>query len=218
MKAAATCRPFRGNQGHLDGVDDLRQQRQEPGLCAHFCSGEGTAMPTGLRALSRNPAMRCSAFSAEKPHIPRPPRPPALLTAAANAGVLIEPIGACRIGQRRFSRSVSALRGHIVLLQYMGWRNAVSLTYCPVGTGSRPALSSNVSKSDRPFDKHVELASRRLCSGRNARVDASLTAFGSSHGAHSWIQQPLAKRMHHPCSPSPRRSPSREASAFTRSS
>jgi hypothetical protein len=42
----------------------------------------------------RKPAMRRAACSAEQPHMPRPPSPPALLTAAARAGVLIEPIGA----------------------------------------------------------------------------------------------------------------------------
>jgi pyruvoyl-dependent arginine decarboxylase len=72
-----------------------------------------------------------------------------------------------------------------------------SVTYCPEGTGSRPALFCNVSKSDRPFDKRVKLASWRVCSGRNpiqvATVDAARTAFESSTDAHSVIQQPLGK-------------------------
>src|ERR1043166_2034021 len=57
--------------------------------------------------------MRRSASSAENPHIPRPPRPPALLTAAARAGVLSPPIGACRIGHLRLSRSVNAFLDHM---------------------------------------------------------------------------------------------------------
>ena len=35
------------------------------------------------------------------------------MTAAASAGVLALPIGACRIGHLRFSRSVTAFFGHI---------------------------------------------------------------------------------------------------------
>jgi len=46
-------------------------------------------------------------------HMPSPPSPPALLTAAASAGVLISPIGACMIGHSRCSRSVSALDDHM---------------------------------------------------------------------------------------------------------
>jgi hypothetical protein len=61
------------------------------------------------------PAMRRSASSAENPHIPNPPRPPALPTAAASAGVVMCPIGACKIGHLRFSRSVNRFRDHIVL-------------------------------------------------------------------------------------------------------
>jgi hypothetical protein len=36
-----------------------------------------------------------------------------LLTAAASAGVLSQPIGACRMGQRMFNLSVRTLLGHI---------------------------------------------------------------------------------------------------------
>ena len=57
--------------------------------------------------------MRLSASYAEKPHMPMPPSPPALLTAAASAGVLSHPMGAWKIGQRMFSRSVKAFRGHM---------------------------------------------------------------------------------------------------------
>src|SRR5436190_2405380 len=46
--------------------------------------------------------------------MPSPPSPPALLTAAASAGVLALPIGACRIGHLRFSLSVRALEGHML--------------------------------------------------------------------------------------------------------
>src|SRR5215470_16405155 len=60
--------------------------------------------------------MRRSASSGEKPHMPSAPSPPALLTAAARAGVVIEPIGACRIGHLRFSLSVGALLDHMPLL------------------------------------------------------------------------------------------------------
>jgi hypothetical protein len=37
-----------------------------------------------------------------------------LLTAAASAGVLSQPMGACRIGHLRVSRSVKAFRCHII--------------------------------------------------------------------------------------------------------
>src|SRR5438270_13845088 len=57
--------------------------------------------------------MRRSASSAENPHIPRPPRPPALLTAAARAGVLSQPIGAWRMGHLRLSLSVKAFLDHM---------------------------------------------------------------------------------------------------------
>src|SRR5215471_12404604 len=57
--------------------------------------------------------MRRSAWSALRPHMPSPPRPPALVTAAANPGVLALPIGACRIGHLRFNLSVKAFAGHI---------------------------------------------------------------------------------------------------------
>src|ERR1700726_239361 len=45
--------------------------------------------------------------------MPRPPRPPASVTAAASAGVLSLPLGACRIGHLRFSLSVNAFADHI---------------------------------------------------------------------------------------------------------
>src|ERR1051326_6174201 len=64
----------------------------------------------------RNPAIRRPACSAVRPHMPSPPSPPALLTAAAKAGVLALPIGACRIGHLRFNRSVSAFQGHIAFV------------------------------------------------------------------------------------------------------
>jgi hypothetical protein len=51
--------------------------------------------------------------------MPSPPSPPALLTAAASAGVLMSPIGACMIGHLRRSRSVSALAGHMGFLPSM---------------------------------------------------------------------------------------------------
>jgi hypothetical protein len=57
--------------------------------------------------------MRRSACSALRPHMPSPPRPPALVTAAASPGVLALPIGACRIGHLRFSFSVKAFVGHM---------------------------------------------------------------------------------------------------------
>ena len=47
--------------------------------------------------------------------MPSPPRPPALVTAAASPGVLALPIGACRIGHLRFSLSVNAFAGHMRL-------------------------------------------------------------------------------------------------------
>src|ERR1051326_5414534 len=62
----------------------------------------------------RDPAIRRPACPAARPHMPSPPSPPALLTAAANAGVLALPIGACRIGHLRFNRSVSAFEGHML--------------------------------------------------------------------------------------------------------
>src|SRR5215831_20603861 len=55
-----------------------------------------------------------AASSAVRPHMPMPPRPPALLTAAARAGVVIIPIGASMIGNLRFSRWVRGFDGHIV--------------------------------------------------------------------------------------------------------
>src|SRR5712671_3142474 len=55
-----------------------------------------------------------AASSVVRPHIPMPPRPPALLTAAARAGVVIIPIGARMIGNLRLSRSVRRFDGHIV--------------------------------------------------------------------------------------------------------
>src|SRR5207253_10927990 len=61
----------------------------------------------------RKPAMRRSASSAENPHIPTPPRPPALLTAAARAGLLSQPIGAWRMGHLRLSLSVKAFLDHM---------------------------------------------------------------------------------------------------------
>ncbi len=57
--------------------------------------------------------MRLSASSAEKPHMPMPPSPPALLTAAARAGVLSHPMGACSMGQRMLSFSVKVFWGHM---------------------------------------------------------------------------------------------------------
>src|SRR6516165_10296237 len=57
--------------------------------------------------------MRRTAWPALRPHMPRPPSPPALVTAAASAGVLALPIGACRIGHLRFSLSVKVLIGHL---------------------------------------------------------------------------------------------------------
>src|SRR5215470_20381944 len=60
--------------------------------------------------------MRRSASSSEKPNILSAPRPPALLTAAARAGLLSPPIGACRMGHFRFSFSVSAFLDHMPLL------------------------------------------------------------------------------------------------------
>src|SRR6516225_6926897 len=55
-----------------------------------------------------------AASSAVRPHMPMPPRPPALLTAVARAGVVIIPIGASMIGNLRFSRWVRGFDGHIV--------------------------------------------------------------------------------------------------------
>src|SRR5438045_1653836 len=57
--------------------------------------------------------MRRSTWSTLRPHIPSPPRPPALVTAAASRGVLALPMGACRIGHLRFSLSVKAFVGHM---------------------------------------------------------------------------------------------------------
>src|SRR5215472_8272721 len=45
--------------------------------------------------------------------MPRPPSPPALVTAAAKAGVLALPIGACRMGHFRLRLAVKAFVGHI---------------------------------------------------------------------------------------------------------
>src|ERR1700746_1435946 len=61
----------------------------------------------------RKPAMWRAASSAARPHMPTPPRPPALLTAAARDGVVIIPMGARMIGNLRFSRSVRGFDGHI---------------------------------------------------------------------------------------------------------
>src|SRR5580704_4429287 len=54
------------------------------------------------------------ASSAERPHMPMPPSPPALLTAAASAGVVMMPIGAWMIGNLSFSLSVSGFDGHML--------------------------------------------------------------------------------------------------------
>lgn len=57
--------------------------------------------------LRQKAADALASFLGGKPHIP--PSPPALLTAAASAGVLMIPIGAWMIGQFKRSRSVSSL-------------------------------------------------------------------------------------------------------------
>src|SRR5947208_3483202 len=54
------------------------------------------------------------ASSAERPHMPMPPSPPALLTAAASAGVVMMPIGAWMIGNRSFSLSVRGFDRHML--------------------------------------------------------------------------------------------------------
>ena len=64
-------------------------------------------------ALLPKPRDAACGLMALLPHIPRPPSPPALVTAAASAGVLALPIGACRIGHLRFSLSVKVLIDHI---------------------------------------------------------------------------------------------------------
>src|SRR5215471_9216837 len=57
--------------------------------------------------------MRRAACSALRPHMPKPPSPPALVTAAARAGVLALPIGACRMGHLRLRLSVRVFVGHM---------------------------------------------------------------------------------------------------------
>ncbi len=49
--------------------------------------------------------------------MPRPPSPPALLTTAARAGVLSQPIGAYRLGHLRLSLSVNAFLDRIDVLR-----------------------------------------------------------------------------------------------------
>jgi hypothetical protein len=78
-------------------------------------SGDGGArlMQDGDGLSWRKPAMRRPASSAVNPHMPMPPRPPALLTAAASVGVVISPIGAKMIGNLSFKLSVREFDGHI---------------------------------------------------------------------------------------------------------
>src|SRR5205085_7118084 len=62
----------------------------------------------------RKPAMCRLASSAERPHMPIPPSPPALLTAAASAGVVMIPIGAWMMGNLSFSLSLRGFDGHML--------------------------------------------------------------------------------------------------------
>ena len=52
--------------------------------------------------------------------MPMPPSPPALLTAAASAGVLSHPMGACSMGQRMLSLSVKAFWDHMHASKRLG--------------------------------------------------------------------------------------------------
>src|SRR5690349_24558759 len=73
--------------------------------------------------------------------MPRPPSPPALLTAAASAGVDSQPMGDCRIGHLSPSRSVKAFFDHMVSLSDLSPVTSRASSVIRCGAGANDAIA-----------------------------------------------------------------------------